>query len=71
MRYNPCLHQAIHYFFDSDIYASIDLLVDQVIFLYDLLGDEFECYPLIFGLLYWIVHVEVIDIYNKVFLVWC
>ena len=67
MRYYPCLHQAIHSLLGSDIYVTIALIVDQVIFVYNLLVNEFENYLVIFGLLHWIFQVEVIDIYNKVF----
>ena len=45
-------------------------LVVQVILVYDLLGNEFDCYPVIFGPIHWIIQVEVLDIYNKVFYVW-
>ena len=71
MRYDSCLKQAINSFFDSGIYVCIDLLVDNVIFIFDLLGDGFERYLVIFDLIRWIVQVEVIDIYNEVFSIWC
>ena len=65
------MQQAIHSLFYSGIYVSIDLLVDKVIFIYDLLGDEFERYLLIFGLLHSIIQVEALYIYNEVFSIWC
>ena len=34
------------------------------------MGNEFQCYILIFGLIHWIVQVEVLDIYNQVSSVW-
>ena len=40
MCYEPCLYQAIHYLFYSDLYAALDLLVVQVILVYDLLGND-------------------------------
>ena len=45
-------------------------LVVQVILVYDLLGNEFDCYPVIFGPIHWIIQVEVLEIYYKVFSVW-
>ena len=41
---------------------AFTLLVFKVILVYDLLGGEFDFYLLIFGLLCWIVQVEVLDI---------
>ena len=67
MRYYPCFRQATHSLFDSDINLSIALLVVRFIFVYDLLGNDFDFYLVIFSLLHWIVQVEVLDIYNKVF----
>ena len=62
MCYDPCLHRVIYSVFDSDIYVSIYLLVVKVIFVYDLLGNEFDYYFVIFSLLRWIIQVEVLDI---------
>ena len=69
--YDPCLQHVIHSLFDSDIYVSINLLVVQVIFVYDLLENDFYCYLSILIILYWIFQIEVPGIYNKGFSVWC
>ena len=69
MSHNPCLHQAIYYLFESDVYVSIALLVVQVILVYALLGNDFDFYLLLFVLLHFIVQLEVLDIYNKLFYV--
>ena len=60
MRYDPCLHQAINHLFRSDIYLSIALLVYPLIFVHDILGNEFERYLVIFVFLHWIFHVDVL-----------
>ena len=70
VRYNTCLHQAIHYLFNSDLYVSISLLVVKVMLVYYLLGEYFGCYLVIFGLLHWIVQLEVLDIYHKICSIW-
>ena len=70
MHYDHHLHQAIHSFFDSNIYLAVTLLFVQVILFYHLLGDEFDRYFVIFILIYWIVQVEVLDIYYKLFAIW-
>ena len=41
MCYDPDLYQAIHSFFDSDVYVAVVFLVVRVIFIYYLLGNEF------------------------------
>ena len=71
MQYDTYLHQAIHPIFNSDIYVSTALLVFQVIFFYDLLGGDFERYLVILVIIHLIFQVEVPDIYNKVFPIWC
>ena len=70
VRYDPCLRQAIHYFFESDIHVGVALLVFQFILVYYLLGVYFYCYFFIFVFLSWNVQVEVPDIYKEVFSVW-
>ena len=42
MCYDSCLNQAIHSLFDSDIYVSIYLIFVQIIFVYDILGNEYD-----------------------------
>ena len=49
----------------------MSLLFYQVIFVYELLGNEFELYIVIFVLLHWIVKLEVPYIYNDLFTIWC
>ena len=70
LKYYPCLQQAIHYLFYSDVYISIFLVVVQVILVYDIFSNELDYYPVRFNLLHWIVQNEVIFIYNKVFFFW-
>ena len=64
------MHQAIHSLFDSDIYVAINFFVDKVTFVYDILGNDFERCLIIYGLLRWIVQVDVLEIYNKAFSIW-
>ena len=50
--------------------VHIALIIVQVILVYDLLGNDFYCYLVIFGLINWIVQVEVLKIFNEVLFVW-
>ena len=70
MCYDTCLHHTIHSIFDYEVYVFINFLGVKVILVYYLLENEFHCYIVIFGHLYWIVQVEVLDIYNQVSSVW-
>ena len=63
MRYDPCLYQAIYPLFDSDLYVVITLIVFQVILVYYLLQNDFDCYLVIFGILNWDFQVEFLDVY--------
>ena len=68
--YDTLLHQLTHYSFVSDVYVYIVLIVVQVLLVCYLLGNEFDCYSVIFALISWIVRVEVLDIYYKIFAIW-
>ena len=68
--YVPFLHQAIHSLFYSDVYVFIDLLGFKIILVYDFLENKFDCYIVIFIFLHWIVQIEVLGIYNKLFSIW-
>ena len=68
---DPRLHQTIHSLLDYDIDVSVEFLVEWVIFVDDLSGDYLESYTEIFCFLHWIVQMEVLEIYNEIFPIWC
>ena len=64
------MYEATHPSLESDIYVAVKFLAVQVILVNYLLGNEVDCYFVIFLFLCWIFQMEVLNIYNEVFGIW-
>ena len=57
MIYYAYLYEATHPFLDSDIFVAVNFCAVQVILVNDLLGNEVDCYFVIFLFIHRIVQV--------------
>ena len=68
--YYPCFYQAIHPLLYSEIYVAVKFIVVRIIFVNYLLGNEVDCSFIIIFFIHWVIKVEVLNIYNELFVIW-